>query len=209
VDQQSSWVDRGSQLNSPQQDLVLLTLGTGVGAGVILGGKILHGAMDNAAELGHMIVVVNGLPCPCGQRGCLEQYASAAAVARQATAAIQQGESSLLASATGPGESIDAEMVARAAQTGDPLAMRVWDQACLFLAITIINIQHAYNPGTVLLGGGMSAAGESLLTRVRHYIEEHKWSLCADLPEVRLASLGNDAGVMGAAGLVWNFLEQE
>ncbi len=190
--------------NHSADDLVLLTLGTGVGAGVILDGRILHGARDNAGELGHMIVVVDGLTCPCGQRGCLEQYASAAAVARQAELAMRKGEASDLAGCMQRGESLDSAAVAHAAERGDALAIRVWDQACLYLAIAIINIQHAYNPTVVLLGGGMSAAGEFLLTRVRHFLAQHQWTLCADLPEVRIAELGNDAGIIGAAGLVWD-----
>lgn len=185
-------------------NLVLLTLGTGVGAGVILNGEILHGAFDNAAELGHMIVAVNGLPCPCGQRGCLEQYASAAAVARRVQQVINVGESTVLTEFLAQGEPLDATLVARAAAAGDPLAVRIWDDACLYLAVAIINIQHAYNPGLVLLGGGMSAAGESLISRVRFHLGAQCWSLHTDLPEVHLAALGNDAGVVGAAGLVWH-----
>lgn len=190
--------------NHSAGDLVFLTLGTGVGAGVILEGRVLHGARDNAAELGHMIVEVDGLNCPCGQRGCLEQYASAAAVARQTELAIRKGEASNLCERMRRGESVDSAAVAHAAECGDALAIRVWDQACLYLAIAIINIQHAYNPSVVLLGGGMSTAGEFLLTRVRHFLEQHQWTLCADLPEVRLAELGNDAGVIGAAAMVWD-----
>jgi len=185
-------------------DLVLLTLGTGVGAGVILDGRILHGALDNAAELGHLIVMPDGLPCPCGQHGCLEQYASAGAVARTATQAIAAGESSVLSLRLQSGETLESADVAAAAKSGDALAMRIWDQACQFLAIAVINIQHAYNPALVLLGGGMSAAGAFLLTRVCHHLERQKWSLHKDLPEIRLARLGNDAGVVGAAGLVWS-----
>lgn len=196
--------DHQATSNQSAGDLVLLTLGTGVGAGVILNGKILHGARDNAAELGHMIVVVDGLNCPCGQRGCLEQYASAAAVARQAELAIRNGDASVLAGCKQRGETLDSAAVAHAAERGDALAVRVWDQTCLFLAVAIINIQHVYNPMLVLLGGGMSAAGEFLLARVRHFLAQHQWTLCADLPEVRLAELGNDAGVIGAAGMVWD-----
>ena len=186
--------------------LVLLTLGTGVGAGVILDGRILHGALGNAAELGHTIVVPSGLPCPCGQRGCLEQYASAAAVARRADQAIRAGQTSTLSACLSRGEAINSAHVAAAAQDGDTLAGRVWDDACLFLAIAVINIQHAYNPYVVLFGGGMSAAGEFLLVRICDHLDRQKWTLHDDVPELRLAELGNDAGVVGAAGLVWSSL---
>ncbi|MCH7870503.1 MAG: ROK family protein, partial [Planctomycetes bacterium] len=97
-------------------DLVMLTLGTGVGAGVILNGQILRGHFENAAELGHMIVVHDGLPCPCGQRGCLEQYASAGAVARRAAAGLERGDSSSLAAAVKNGAPIASEAVVSAAR---------------------------------------------------------------------------------------------
>ncbi len=184
------------------QDLVMLTLGTGVGAGVILNGRILHGHHENAAELGHTIMVPNGLPCPCGQRGCLEQYASAGAVARRVASAIQEGGNSVLSDAVGQGEAIDARLVAASAQAADPVCVRVWDEACQYLAIACINIQHAYSPARVVLGGGMAEAGDFLLDRVTHHVTGQRWSLHDDLPEIVLAKLGYDAGVIGAAGLV-------
>jgi glucokinase len=184
------------------QDLVMLTLGTGVGAGVILNGRIFHGHHDNAAELGHTIVAANGLPCPCGQRGCLEQYASAGAVARRVTSAIEAGEHSTLTKVALAGQAIDAKLVADSARNGDPLCLRMWDEACLHLAVACINIQHAFNPARVVLGGGMAEAGDFLLDRVTHHVTEQRWSLCDDLPQIVLAKLGYDAGVIGAAGLV-------
>jgi glucokinase len=207
-------------------DLVMLTLGTGVGAGVILNGRIVHGHFDNAAELGHMIVVVDGLPCPCGQRGCLEQYASANAITRRVADAWHPSEPGAEAtrySSSEPGavnptrerkrradQSRDregavtllrAEDVANGAANGDPLCQRVWDDACLYLAIACVNIQHAYNPSKIVLGGGLSNAGAQLLDRVNAHFRKHTWSLHADAPEIVLAQLGPDAGVIGAAML--------
>ena len=177
----------------------MLTLGTGVGAGVIIDGRVLHGHFENAAELGHTIVVPDGLPCPCGQRGCLEQYASAAGVARRAQAAIAAGETGALLSH----EKVDARAVAACAAQGDPLADRVWNDACRYLAIACINIQHAYNPQVVVLGGGMSLAGDVLLQRVLREVEGQRWTLCEDVPRITLATLGYDAGVIGAACMAW------
>jgi len=172
------------------KDLVMLTLGTGVGAGVILNGRIVHGHFDNAAELGHMIVVVDGLPCPCGQRGCLEQYASANAIVyRAAQYRDSHGAVTLLR----------AEDVAQAAANGDSICERVWDEACLYLAIACVNIQHAYNPAKIVLGGGISNAGAQLLDRVNAHFRKHTWSLHTDAPEIVLAQLGPDAGMVGAA----------
>lgn len=175
-----------------RDDLVVLTLGTGVGAGVILNGRILHGHFDNAAELGHMIVVVDGLPCPCGQRGCLEQYASATAIVRRARQYCDAHEAVPL---------LRAEDVANDAANGDPLCERVWDEACLYLAIACVNIQHAYNPSKIVLGGGLSNSGALLLDRVIAHFRKHTWSLHTDAPEIVLAQLGPDAGVIGAAML--------
>jgi len=191
------------------RDLVMLTLGTGVGAGVVLDGNVLHGHFDNAAELGHAIVVPNGIQCPCGQRGCLEQYASAASVARRVVKAVEAGESCALAQVIANGESVGADDVVRHARQGDRLCLRIWDEACLYLAIACINIQHAYNPARILLGGGMSKAGEFLVDKVRSFIDQHRWSLHDDLPEVGLAKLGYDAGVIGAAGLAWQAVAQD
>jgi len=194
-----SWVGAGRGLN----DLVIFTLGTGVGGGVVLDGRILHGHFENAAELGHMIVAVNGLPCSCGQRGCLEQYASAGAVARRVVSAIKEGKPSALSDAVGKGKPIDAEQVVQCAKAGDPLCLRIWDEACLHLAVACISIQHAFNPACVVLGGGMSEAGDFLLDRVTDHVSRQRWKLHDDLPTITLAQLGYDAGVIGAAGLVW------
>jgi len=183
--------------------MVMLTLGTGVGAGVILDGQILHGHFDNAGELGHMIVVPDGLPCACGQAGCLEQYASASAVARRVIAAVEAGEACVLSTQVGGRSAVDARRVAEAARGGDALCLRIWDEACLYLAVACINIQHAYNPECIVVGGGMSEAGAFLIDRVLEHSRRHRWCLHDDFPSVKLASLGYHAGVVGAAGLAW------
>jgi len=174
------------------QHMALLTLGTGVGAGVIVDGRLLHGHFDNAAELGHMILVVNGSPCPCGQRGCLERYASADAVVRRVRD-------------EGPREPqveiVSAADVARRAAEGDATCRRVWDEACLYLAVACVNIQHAYNSQRIILGGGLSLAGDFLLEPVRRHLHEQTWRLHDDVPEVLLAGLGSDAGLVGAGTL--------
>ena len=198
------WVGAGRDLT----DMVMFTLGTGIGAGVILNGAVLHGHFDNAAELGHMIVVTDGLPCSCGQRGCLEQYASAGHVARRARAALEAGERSSLAEFARTGGELDAADVARCARAGDALAERLWEEACRYLAVACINVQHAYNPASIVLGGGMSRAGDFLVGRVRTHLDEHKWSLHNDLPTVTLATLGHEAGVIGAAGLAWRAYDE-
>jgi glucokinase len=189
-------------------DLVMLTLGTGVGAGVILNGRLLHGHFENAAELGHMIVVPNGLPCPCGQRGCLEAYASAASVARRAVSAVAGGEPSALRGLADGGYPIDAEQVARLAQEGDKVCHRIWEEACIYLALACVNVEHAFNPAMIVLGGGLAAAGSFLLDGVHDHFLRQRWSFGDDAPTIALAALGDDAGVSGAAGLAWAGYEE-
>ncbi len=182
-------------------DLVVLTLGTGIGAGFVVNGALLRGHFQNAAELGHMIVEAEGLPCPCGQRGCLEQYASAGAVARLAAKELEDREPGRWVELTDDGQTFDAARVVQLAKQGDEACCGVWNNACKYLAIAAVNIQHLYNPARVVLGGGMSDAGEFLLDNVRQSLLRQRWRLCPDTPEITLASLGQDAGVVGAAGL--------
>ena len=199
------WVGAGREAD----DLVMLTLGTGVGAGVVLRGQVLHGHFENAAELGHMIVVPDGLLCPCGQHGCLEQYASASGVARRVVAAIEEGEKSSLTGAVRAQEQFGSKQVVEAAQAGDELCRRVWDEACRYLAVACVNIQHIYNPACVVLGGGMASAGSFLLDNVRQHFADLKWHLHFDFPEIVLPELGYHAGVIGAAGYAWRAREEE
>jgi glucokinase len=189
-------------------NIVMLTLGTGIGAGVVINGELLHGHFENAAELGHTIVVPNGRVCSCGQRGCLEQYASASSVARRVVEGIKNGESSILAGMVARNEPFGSRKVVEAAQDGDALASRIWDEACYFLAIACANIQHAFNPQRIVLSGGMSKAGSFLTELVQKHFELLSWNLHDDFPEIAVAELGDDAGVIGAAGWAWKAADE-
>ena len=190
------WAGAGKGANT----MVAFTLGTGVGAGAIIEGELLHGHFENALELGHTIVDPGGRPCSCGQRGCLEQYCSARSLGRRAMEEIERGAKTSLTARVEPGKSLGSLPVAEAACAGDALACRLWDDACRFLAIGCVNVQHTFNPQRVVLGGGMSRAGDFLLDRVRFHLDAQKWHLHSDLPEVVLGQLDNNAGVIGAAG---------
>jgi len=144
----------------------------------------------------------------------LEQYSSASGIVRRALAAMDAGEASSLSAVVrtkppGPssqresGGSVGGKDVFACAHDGDALCLRIWEEACRYLAVACINIQHAYNVPRILLGGGMSKAGEFLLDRVCRHLSRQRWSLHDDVPRVSLASLGPDAGVIGAAGLAW------
>ena len=179
--------------------LVLLTLGTGIGSGVILGGALLRGATGDAGELGHTIVHAGGRRCACGQSGCLEAYASASSTVRRATEWIAGGEPSSLKEALDRGQTVTAEMVVAASEAGDALARRVWEQTCEYLAVACINIQHTLNPQYIVLAGGMTAAGERLRAPVQQAIEAMISEQFGRAPQVRMSQLGNDAGFIGAA----------
>ncbi len=185
-------------------DLAMLTLGTGVGGGIIFNGRVWHGAMENAAELGHTIVMPGGLECPCGQRGCLERYGSAAAVGRRVEEAVRAGEACSLSAGGGDAtKPIDSQRVAQGVKAGDPLCRRIWQEACDMLAVACVNLQHTVNPQRILLGGGMALAGDLLLRPVREAYERLRWKLHDDHATIELARLGYDAGVIGAAGCAW------
>lgn len=190
------------------RDLVMLTLGTGIGGGVILDGRLWRGSFDNAGEIGHMIVLPGGRECPCGQRGCLERYASANAVAERAAEALRAGERSALSDpflqgqrAGAGGGGLTAADVEGAATEGDALASRVWEEMCRCLAIACVNIQHLYNPQAVILAGGLINAGGRLLEPVRRCFDALTWTIAPDRPRIELAELGGNAGLIGAAAL--------
>ena len=186
------------------RSVVLLTLGTGVGSGIITDGRILHGAHDIGGEMGHMIVQPGGEPCGCGQRGCLESYSSASNVARRARRRIEQeGGTGVLAAVLKQKGEIDAKDVEQAALAGDELAAAVWDDCARYLAVACVNICRALDPDSIILGGGMIKAGEALLAPLREHFGRMHWRLTPPRTRIEPARLGNDAGVIGAAGVAW------
>jgi glucokinase len=181
--------------------MVLLTLGTGIGGGIVLDGRVWRGAFDNAGEIGHTIIVPGGRQCPCGQAGCLERYASANAVVERLVEAVRGGEPSGLLAPGDAASDLSAVDVERAALAGDRLAARIWDEACYFLALTCVNLQHTLNIERVILAGGLINAGQNLLSPVRRHFERLAWKIAPDRPTIELARLGDSAGLIGAAAL--------
>jgi glucokinase len=181
------------------QTLVMLTLGTGIGGGVVLDGKLWRGCFDNAGEVGHTVIVPGGRPCPCGQAGCLERYASANAVAERLGEAVRAGADSRLKRKVLAGVALDARDVLAAMNQGDELATRIWDETCYYLALGIVNLRHVINPELVVLAGGLIHAGARLLQPVQAYFERLSWKIAPDAPRIALATLGTDAGTIGAA----------
>lgn len=179
--------------------MMMLTLGTGIGGGIVIGGTPVRGFFGSAGEIGHMIVVPGGRPCPCGQTGCLERYSSAAAIGERLVEAVRGGDACSLNEAIRAGREVTSRDVAAAAAAGDALAARIWDEACMFLALACVNIQHMLNVECVVLGGGLTGAGAQLLESVRMHFRRLTWHVVDDAPRLALATLGDSAGVIGAA----------
>ncbi|MCJ7543758.1 MAG: ROK family protein [Phycisphaerae bacterium] len=190
------------------RSLVLLTLGTGVGSGVIVEGQVLHGSHDVGGEFGHMIVQPDGDSCPCGQRGCLERYCSAAALGRRARQAIEAGRSSALVEVLRRKGDLDAKDVEVARKAGDALAAEVWEAGAHYLAVACVNICRILDPDLIVLAGGLAGAGEDLRTPVREHFGRLHWSLTAPRTRIELSALGEQAGVIGAAAVAWRASRQ-
>jgi glucokinase len=180
--------------------IIVLTVGTGIGGGIIANGELFLGPNFSAAELGHMVIDVNGPKCACGSQGCLEALASGTAVAREARGRLQRGaRSSLMELSGGEVQNVTAETVHRAARTGDELANQVIAQAAFYLGIGVINVVNIFNPEAVIIGGSLSAMGDLLLQPVRDLVAERAMPALARSVHIAAAQLGNDAGLFGAA----------
>ena len=184
------------------KDSVFLTLGTGVGGGIIIDGKPYSGAHGCGSEIGHMMIKMGGELCTCGNYGCFERYASATAIIREARKAIvEYPESSMLAACGGDPEKLNAKIVIDAAKAGDEAAKAVFGGYVQALAVGIINIINMLDPEVIVLGGGVSAAGEFLLNAVREAVKPMVFFKTMPYARIELAQLGNDAGIIGAAML--------
>jgi glucokinase len=183
-------------------DLVYLTISTGVGGGLVLDGQLYRGVAGNAGELGHLTVHYDGRQCGCGRRGCLEAYASGTNIAARAREAIAAGESSSLLDLP----SITAKDVAEHGAAGDALAGRIWDETMAMLGSAVANILDAFNPALVVLGGGVTRAGDQLLTPVREAGLRQAMGPARRSADVVLAELGPVHDVMSAAVVAFDRL---
>jgi len=183
------------------EDMVFFTLGTGIGGGVVVGGELVKGCCGNAAELGHIIIFPNGRQCNCGQRGCVEAYASASSTAARAAEAVRAGEQSSLKKVLEEKGQITCKDVYEHLAAGDKLAKKITDETAEALAIVCVNMLHTIEPERIVFSGGMIAAGDVLLGGIRHFFKKHIWTLKAESPQICFATLGEDAGIIGAAAL--------
>ncbi len=185
-------------------DMVLLTLGTGVGGGVVVNGQVLHGAHEIGAELGHTLVEPGGRLCGCGQKGCLEQYGSATFMSRHAAEALEASDRpSSLREVLDANDELTSKDINEHRAAGDDFAAEVWDEMARFLAIGCVTYARILDPDRIVLAGGMAAAGDDLLGPVEKHYRAMHWTLTEPKTTIALATLGNDAGVIGAAGVAW------
>lgn len=193
------WVGAGA--NNP--DVVFVTLGTGVGGGVIADGNLIHGVAGAGGEIGHMIVdPENGFTCTCGNKGCLETVASATGVVRVARQLEEQYEgSSAIKAAIDNGDTVTSKDIFIAAEDGDKFANSVVERVSRYLGLAAANISNILNPDSVVIGGGVSAAGEFLRSRVEKYFVTFAFPQVKKSTKIKIAELGNDAGIIGAASL--------
>lgn len=193
---------KGAGENQP--DVVFMTLGTGVGGGIVAEGKLLHGVAGAAGELGHITVDFDQpILCTCGKKGCLETVASATGIVNLTRRyADEYAGDAELKKLIDNGEDVNAKIVFDLAKAGDELALIVYRNFARYLGIACANIGSILNPSTIVIGGGVSAAGEFLLDGVRKVYEENSFPQVRTSTKLALATLGNDAGVIGAASLV-------
>ena len=184
------------------KDAVIITLGTGIGSGIILNGKILRGFNFAAGEMGHTVLVKDGIQCTCGRRGCWERYASASALTRETKAAMEQHHDSLMWKIVPDIDHVNAKTSFDAAEKGDELAKQVLASWMEYIGCGIANVINTFEPEVICIGGGVSNQGEVLLAPVRAYAEnETKNTTTGKFPKICACTLHNDAGVIGAAAL--------
>ncbi len=192
------WAGAGKEARS----MVLFTLGTGVGGGIILGDTIVQGEHSHGAEIGHIkIEMTHPRQCGCGRWGCLEAYASATAVVKRALEALAEpGARSQMSQCLNKEGGLTARDVFDTAQAGDPLAEQLVEETAYYLAVGAVNMMHTIDPDTIVFAGGMVAAGDGFLQRIRHHIHKLAFPVPAERTLVCYARLGSDAGFIGAAG---------
>jgi glucokinase len=201
----AGWAEAKFGAGRGEHHLVLVTLGTGIGGAIVLDGKLYRGRWGVAGEPGHMTMVQNGVHCGCGNRGCWERYCSGTALTRAAQEAVAASRvvgHDLLEFAGGSIDGITGPVVTEAAKAGEQLALELLADVSRWLGLGLANISAVLDPGTYVIGGGLAAAGELLLEPARAaYAGALSGRGHRPLADIRLAGLGNEAGVVGAADL--------
>lgn len=201
------WVGAGE--NNP--DVIFMTLGTGVGGGIIAAGNLIHGVAGAGGEIGHVTVDISddAFDCTCGKKGCLETVASATGIVRVARklAEAYEGESHIKA-AIDNGDTVSSKDIFISAEAGDIFANSVVEKISQYLGLAAGNLANTLNPDSIIIGGGVSA-GEFLRSRIETYFNRYTFPQVRDSTKIKIAELGNDAGIIGAASLALKFSENE
>jgi glucokinase len=198
----AAWAEARFGAGAVSDDLVLVTVGTGIGGGLVLDGRLYHGEHGFAGELGHLIVAPDGDRCACGNRGCLEAMASGSTLGRLGREAAAGDPGGRLATLAGGPHLVTGEVVFAAAEEGDKLALALFERVGHWLGVGIASLVTIFDPDLVVVGGGVAATGELLLAPARASFERYVHGRAhRDLPPVVPARLGADAGLVGAATL--------
>jgi glucokinase len=196
------WVGAGEN----QPDVVFITLGTGVGGGIVAAGELVHGVAGAGGEIGHICVDPEGFSCTCGNTGCLETVTSATGIVRLARKFAEEFEGdSAVKAAIDNGEQVTSKDIFVAAEAGDKFSLMVVDKFAYYLGFACANLGSTLNPDSIVIGGGVSAAGEFLRAKVEAYFKKYAFSTVRATTKIKLAVLGNDAGIIGAASLALKF----
>ena len=184
------------------ESIIMLTLGTGVGGGIIINGKLYEGNQGKGAELGHSVIVVDGEQCTCGRKGCLETYASATALIRETKKAMHNNRRSMLWKLCPDIDLVSGKIPFEAAKKGDKVAIDVLNNYIKYLGEGILNFCNIFRPNIIVLSGGIANAGDYLFDRVNKYVKDRNYGYKMT-PEVKVvpAELGYDSGKIGAAAL--------
>lgn len=188
--------------------LVLITLGTGLGSGIVNDGKVIYGTSYSAGEIGHMNMYRNGRPCRCGSSGCLGRYVSAVGMVNTFREKLNEGRTSVIQKWTkDKEEKITALMISEAYDLEDGLAIEVMKETATILGFGLANVVNLLNPDLIIVGGGMAAAGDKLLNPVRETVNQHALKLSGSKCKIVQAELGSRAGTVGAASYAYSKLQ--
>jgi glucokinase len=187
---------------------VCVTLGTGIGGGVVTNGQIYRGICGSAGEIGHMTIDINGPLCACGNRGCWESLASGTALEREAKDKIAQGIKTSIPNYAKGNRRVTAKNIYLAAQDGDSLAKGLIEQLGFYVGVGLANLVNIFNPQLIVISGGVSRMGEMLLEPARKTVRERAFELSAKAARVEVSSLGYDAGPLGAVALALSELSR-
>lgn len=190
-------------------NIVLVTIGTGLGSGVVVDGRVLYGTTSSIGEIGHMNMFREGRPCRCGSSGCLGRYVSAIGMVRTCIEKLERGEHSMIQTwVEGDLSRITAKMISDAYDLNDPIAIQVMHETGEILGFGLANVINLFNPELIIIGGGVSAAGDRLLHTVRETIQAHALQLSSHACRVVTAQLGGRAGMIGAAAYAASQISQ-